>query len=103
MAELAKDRERDRDETGTGGATLASNKAKAHSIASKIGGVIELSKGGDADQRAAIDRGKATSGRYRDKVKRLHNSLEDEEGQRYRLIDELQRFRRAKDDFYWRM
>ena len=78
MAEMAKDRERDKDKTGTDGATLASNKAKAHSIASKIGGVMELFKGGNADQRAAIDREKATSGRYRDKVKRLHNSLEDE-------------------------
>ena len=78
-----------------------SAEAKAHRLASKIDGVRERSKGSEADQRAAVDRSEDMVGRERVEAKRLQNSLEEEEGRRDGLIDELQVFRRAEDDFDW--
>ena len=42
-------------------------------------------------------------GRERDNAKRIHNSLEEEEVRRNRLIYELQVLQRAEGDFDWRM
>ena len=75
MAELGKELERARDEAGMDGASLASAKAKAHIFPSEINGVRERSEGGEANQRAAVDRAKAASGRERYKAKRLHKIM----------------------------
>ena len=90
MADLGKELERARDEAGMDGAALASPKSKAHTLASDIDSVRERYDGGKAKHRATVDRSEAASRRERDEVKRLHNILEDEEGQSDGIIDELQ-------------
>ena len=57
------------------GGNLASAKAKAHRLASKIDGVRERFKGGKYNHRSAVDRTKSTTGRERIEVKRLHNCI----------------------------
>ena len=47
MTNLGKYLERDQDEAGTAGATLASSKAEVHSIAPKLDGVRERSEGAE--------------------------------------------------------
>ena len=71
MDKLGKEMDRDRDEAGTDGYSLASAEANAHRLASQIDGVREQSEGIGADQRAVIDSDKAEAGGERDKDKKL--------------------------------
>ena len=75
--------------TGTDRAALASTEAKAKSIASDINREREKLKGGEANHRAAVDMAEATTGREREKAKRLDNILDKEEILRDRLIDDI--------------
>ena len=103
MSNMGMEMERARDEAGNDGAASASAKAKAHRLASDIDGVSEWSEGVEADQRDNVDRDEATAERERAGAKKPHNILEEEEGQRYRLIEKIQGFHRANDDFDWKM
>ena len=103
MADMGKELERSRDKVVTDGATLVSAEVMSHRLASKINGVRERSKGGEADQRAAVDRAEVAAGRERAEAKRLHDSLEEDEAQRDGLVNDLQEFRRAEDNFNRRM
>ena len=79
MADLGKEMERARDEAGMDGDSLESAEAREHRLISETYMAREQYKGGDSNQRAAVNRAEAESatGRERDKDKRLQNILEE--------------------------
>ena len=89
----------------TARAALASANAKVRRIASEINRVRERSKGDEADWKATTDRVEVADSRKRERAEadRLHDSLGEAETKSSGVIDELQVFRRAKENFDWRM
>ena len=98
MNKMGENSERNKDEEGMLVYLIASTKAKVRRIASKIYGEWEYYEGVEVYQRAAINRNKAISGRDRVKDKRICDRLEEADGRRDSIIDDLQRIRRDEDD-----
>ena len=89
----------------TARAALASANAKVRRIASEIDRVRERSKGDEADWKATTDRVEVAESRKRERAEadRLHDSLGEGETKSPGIVAELQVFRRAKENFDWRM